>query len=66
MWWTSFSLTAAGQSRILTGFPFEPRAEARDTSTIDTLDKTAASVKGRGRWSVISEAHQSLLFRPAA
>jgi len=56
MWWTSFSLTAAGQSRIFTGFPFEPRAEARNTSTIDTLDKTAVPVKGRGRCSVVSEA----------
>ena len=33
LWWRSFSLTAAGQPRILTGFPFQPgrlgRAPAR-------------------------------------
>jgi len=48
MWWTSFSLTAAGQSRIFTGFPFDSRAEARDTSTVGTFHATEQAVKPPG------------------
>ena len=31
--WRSFSLTAAGQPRILTGFPFQPETGVSGTST---------------------------------
>jgi hypothetical protein len=49
----SFSRTAAGQSRLVTGFPFQLRAVARSTSTPATL---AASGARRQRSAPVSEA----------